>query len=221
MATLFTCEEALEQILAESDGSESDFGSSDSEEESIESSRVYGFPNDRDGNAFAIVREDEAIVNDEADAEGSDFTEENEIIEAEDGPEIAFVDEFDSDILVASHNVGRSANSTVAVPEQRAGRQTPQQARTARQRQNVRQRNAGARPELNLQWEKGNVRNSIPTLVKDQALLGSGEVFLLLYHIFSYFGAMICLILFEYKQIRMLKSKEMPTQRSTNVPGKQ
>lgn len=31
-----------------------------------------------------------------------------------------------------------------------------------RQRGNVRQRNGGARPELNLRWEKGNVRNSIP-----------------------------------------------------------
>lgn len=158
MATLFTCQEALERILAESDGSESDFESSDSEDDSVDNNRVYGFPNDRGGNAFAIVREQESFENDEADAEGSDFSEEHEIIDAEEAPEIAFVDERNSDILVGRHNVVMAANGAAAVPEQQATRQR----QTARQRRNARQRDGEARPELNLRWEKGNVRNSIP-----------------------------------------------------------
>lgn len=123
---------------------------------------MYGFPNDRGGNAFAIVREQESFENDEADAEGSDFSEEHEIIDAEEAPEIAFVDERNSDILVARHNVVMAANGAAAVPEQRAEQQATRQRQTARQRRNVRQRDGGARPELNLRWEKGNVRNSIP-----------------------------------------------------------
>ena len=66
MATLFTREETLVQILAKSNGPESAFGSWDSEEELIDSNCVYGFPNGRDGNAFAIVRE-VMVENDEAD----------------------------------------------------------------------------------------------------------------------------------------------------------
>ena len=50
MTTLFTCQEALERILAKSDGSESDFESSDSEDDSVDNNRVYGFPNDRGGS---------------------------------------------------------------------------------------------------------------------------------------------------------------------------
>lgn len=142
MATLFTCQEALERILAESDGSESDFESSDSEDDSVDNNRVYGFPNDRGGNAFAIVREQESFENDEADAEGSDFSEEHEIIDAEEAPEIAFVDERNSDILVGRHNVVMAANGAAAVPEQQATRQR----QTARQRRNVRQRDGEARP---------------------------------------------------------------------------
>ena len=104
----------MERILAESDGSESDFESSDSEDDSVDNNRVYGFPNDRGGNAFAIVREQESFENDEADAEGSDFSEEHEIIDAEEAPEIAFVDERNSDILVARHNVVMAANGAAA-----------------------------------------------------------------------------------------------------------
>lgn len=165
MAAVFTCEEGLEQILAESDGSESDFESSDSEDDADDNSRVYGFPNDRSGNAFAVAREQESFVNDEADAEGSDFSEEHEIIDAEaaeEAPEIAFVDERDSDIFVARHNVVIAANGAATVPQQRADQQRTRQRQNARQRRNVRQRDGGARPGINLRWEKGNVRNSIP-----------------------------------------------------------
>ena len=52
MAARVTHEESSEWDLSEN---ESDFESSESEEESFDDDRVYGFPNDRDGSAFNVV----------------------------------------------------------------------------------------------------------------------------------------------------------------------
>ena len=97
-----THEESSEWDLSEN---ESDFESSESEEESFDDDRVYGFPNDRDGSAFNVVAKEESSQNDETDSQGSGFSDEEENNIDDDVIEIAFVDVEDPEIRVARHNI--------------------------------------------------------------------------------------------------------------------
>ena len=200
MASRVTHEESSEWDSSENDENESDFESSESEEESFDDDRVYGFPNDRDGSAFNVAAEEESQQNDETDSQGSGFSDEEENNIGDDVIEIAFVDEEDREIRVASHNEIMQTAEAAAAP----GLQAQQRRRIGRQRR------ANRRPELNLQF---------PCLIKDQVLLEYGEVIVLHYHFFSYFGVMTCMILLEFKQIKMLKKREMLILENTKPNG--
>ena len=64
------------------------------------------------------------------------------------------MDDEDPEIRVARHNVIMQTAEAAAAPELQA-----------QQRRRIgRQRRANRRPELNLQWQKGNVTNTIPML---------------------------------------------------------
>lgn len=209
MASRVTHGESLEWDSSENDENESDFESSESEEESFDDDRVYGFPNDRDGSAFNVAAEEESSQNDETDSQGSGFSDEEENNIGDNVIQIAFVDEEDPEIRVARHNVIMQTAEAVAAPELQA-----QQWRRI-----GRQRRANRRPELNLQWQRGISQTPFPCLIKDQVLLEYGEVIVLHCHFFSYFGVMTCMILLEFKQIKMLKQREMLTLKNTKPNG--
>ncbi|XP_029197361.2 uncharacterized protein LOC114962526 isoform X1 [Acropora millepora] len=152
MASRVTHGESSEWDSSENDENESDFESSESEEESFDDDRVYGFPNDRDGSAFNVAAEEESSQNDETDSQGSGFSDEEENNIGDNVIQIAFVDEEDPEIRVARHNVIMQTAEAAAAPELQA-----------QQRRRIgRQRRANRRPDLNLQWQKGNVTNTIP-----------------------------------------------------------
>lgn len=152
MASRVTHGESLEWDSSENDENESDFESSESEEESFDDDRVYGFPNDRDGSAFNVAAEEESSQNDETDSQGSGFSDEEENNIGDNVIQIAFVDEEDPEIRVARHNVIMQTAEAATAPELQA----------QQRRRIVRQRRANRRPDLNLQWQKGNVTNTIP-----------------------------------------------------------
>lgn len=116
MAARVTHEESSECDSSENDENESDFESSQSEEESFDDDRVYGFPNDRDGIAFNIATEEESSQNDETDTQGSGYSDEDENNSGNSVIEVAFVDEEDSEIRVARHNVMMQATGAAAAP---------------------------------------------------------------------------------------------------------
>ena len=209
MASRVTHGESSEWDSSENEENESDFESSESEEESFDDDRVYGFPNDRDGSAFNVAAEEESSQNDETDSQGSGFSDEEENNIGENVIQIAFVDEEDPEIRVARHTVIMQTAEAAAAPEL----QTQQRRRIGRQRR------ANRRPDLNLQWQKGNVTNTIPMFNQRSGTVRVWGGIVLHCHFFSYFAVMTCMILLGFKQIKMQKQREMLTLKNTKPNG--